>query len=108
MYFSGLLGSLLYFLFVKVLPKFLYYSQKFGEHSYDRFFEFFIRQIISLYFFRIFFLGIFLVPSLGRCFSVFLFCLTFYVRLHELDKIALSPSLDKAVVCRRGSVQPVC
>lgn len=40
--YSALLGSLLYFLTVEIVPKCLCSTLKFGEYSYDYFFEFFI------------------------------------------------------------------
>lgn len=47
-----------------------------------------------------FFLGIFLMPSFERDSFIFSFCLTFYVCLYELDKIAAFSSLGEMALCR--------
>ena len=44
----------LYFLFVEVLLKFLYFTLKFDEHPYNLFFEFFIKKISYFCFLRVF------------------------------------------------------
>ena len=61
---SGLLGSLLLFLYVEIIPKFLYFTLKFGEHAYNHFFEFFYQVNCLLCFIRVFFWRFFLFHHL--------------------------------------------
>lgn len=54
------------------------------------------KLLISVFLgFFIFPWGIFLVPSFERYSFVFSFCLNFYFYSHELDKVAVPPSLGK-------------
>lgn len=47
-----------------------------------------------------FFLGAFPCSFIGEIFFCVFFCLTFYVRLYELNKIATSPGLGEVALCR--------
>ena len=48
LYYSALLGSSLYCLFVEDLSRFFYSTLKFVKHIYDYFFLFFFKQTISI------------------------------------------------------------
>lgn len=69
----------------ETFSKFFYSTLKFIDHPYDHFFEFFVRQIIFIYFIRVFTSFFFLVPLSGAYSSVSLFCLTFCVCFYESD-----------------------